>query len=160
MPALRLLVFGYGHVRSGNPPSLLRASGQESPATPNPGNDEVFDVIKKLKQRFHGLRLDFSLSAPRVAVCLTSSILLSDKEIWNPMQHKLVDPENTGYCQAEPWVDHHPNSFSRFAIALMCSGPIRQQPPTTVAPAATHSSAADAQSSGDTVPNQALFATS
>lgn len=93
MPALRLLVFGYGHVRSGDPPSLLWASGQESPATPNPGNDEVFDVIKKLKQRFHGLRLDFSLLAPRVAVWLAFLILLPDKSIWNQMRHKPVGPE-------------------------------------------------------------------
>ena len=92
MSALRLLLFGYGHVGSGDPPSLLWASGQESPATPNPGNDEVFHVIKNLKQRFHGLRLDFSLLVPRVTICLTLPILLSDDENWNPMRHKPVAP--------------------------------------------------------------------
>lgn len=92
MSALHLLVFGCGHVRSGNPPSLLRASGQESPTTPDPGNDEVFHVIKELKQRFHGLRLDFSPLAPRVTICLTSSILLAENEVWNPIRHKPVAP--------------------------------------------------------------------
>jgi hypothetical protein len=92
MSALRLLLVGCGHVRSGDSPSLLRASGQEAPTTPNPGNDEVFHVIEKLKQRFHGLRLDFSLLAPRVAVRLACLILLSGNEYWNPIRHKLVGP--------------------------------------------------------------------
>jgi hypothetical protein len=39
----------------------------------------------------------------------------------------------------------------------MCSGPVRQQPPTTVAPAAIQDRAAVAQSFADTVPDQVLL---
>jgi len=111
MSALRLFLVGCGHVRPGDSPSLLRASGQESPTTPDPGNYEVFHVIEKLKQRFHDLRLDFSLLAPRVAAWLASLILLSGVEYWKPIRHKLAQSVNTlGHNLEKPSVYFSPTA--------------------------------------------------